>query len=170
MKFDLRKFLAVVAQVGPVVLAAVPGGQKIGAIIPQVVDAIGEAEQIKGATGAEKKAHVLNVVRTAVNVANSSGRVKLDSAEVEAVASAGVDAVIGTVHVIDGAKVDKNAASGSASFGAGTATGAAGSVPGVDTAQRASDLGDGHATHGHGSNDHLPPAPSASGTDTDRKP
>jgi len=166
MKFDLHKFLAVVAQVGPVVLAAVPGGQKIGQVIPQIVDAIGEAEQIKGATGAEKKEHVLKVVRTAVGVANQTGKVKLDTAEVEAVAGAGVDAVIGTVHVIDGAKVDKGATSGAG----GRANLAAGSLPGVDTAARSSDLPDGKATHGHGSGDHVPstPAPGASSAaDTD---
>ena len=164
MKFDLRKFLAVVAQVGPVVMAAVPGGEKIGQIIPKVVDAIGEAEQIRGATGAEKKAHVLNVVKGAVDALNTSGRVKLNPGEVEAIASQGIDTVVATVHVIEGAKVVKPG-TGSTSPGAGTTAGVAGSVPGVDTAPRSSDLGDGRATHGHGSSDHLPPAPAASGTD-----
>lgn len=150
MKFDLHKFLAIVSQVGPVVLAAVPGGEKISGIIPQVVQAIGEAEQIKGATGAEKKAHVLNIVRNATTVANT-GRQRVDPAEVEAVASAGVDAVIGTVHVINGATVDKGITGPGIIGPAGALK--AGTVPGVDTAARASDLGDGRATHGHGSSD-----------------
>lgn len=156
MKFDLRKFLEVVGQVGPVVMAAVPGGQKIAPIIPKVIQAIGEAEKIKGATGAAKKEHVLNVVRSSVEVANATGRVKLDAGDVEAIASQGIDTVIATVHVIEGAKVDKTGGASSSSTAAGMAAGTASSLPGVDTATRASDLPGGHATHGHGSADDLP--------------
>lgn len=101
MKFDFHKFLAVVRQIGPVVLAAVPGGDKIPAdLIPTIVDAVGEAEQIKGATGAEKKAHVMAVVAAGVKTANATGKVTLDAAEVEAIASHGVDAVVGATKVV----------------------------------------------------------------------
>lgn len=105
MKFNFHKFLEVVRKVGPVVLAAVPGGDKLPSdLVETVVDAIGEAEQIKGATGADKKAHVMAVVAAGVKTANATGKVKLDADEVAAVASAGVDAVVGTVKVVEGAK------------------------------------------------------------------
>lgn len=100
MKFDLNKFLTLVGTIGPIVLANVPHGEKIATQIPTIIAAIGEAEQIKGATGAEKKAHVLSIVAAGVNVANASGHVTLDPATVQAVASSGIDAVIGAVQVV----------------------------------------------------------------------
>jgi len=110
MKFNLTKFIAVVSQIAPVILAAVPGGDRIGPLIPDITRAITAAEQMKGATGAAKKAHVLTIVKGSVATANATGKVTLDPAEVERVASDGVDAVIGTVHVIEGATVVKGAA------------------------------------------------------------
>jgi hypothetical protein len=101
MKFDFHKFLAVLRQVGPIVLASVPGGDKIPTdLIPTIVDAVGEAEQIKGASGEEKKAHVMAIVAAGVKTANATGKVHLDADEVAAVASHGVDAVVGTVKVV----------------------------------------------------------------------
>lgn len=104
-RFDLARFLAVLAAVGPVMLTLVPGAEKIGALIPVVVAAIGDAEQIKGATGPQKKAHVLAIVAAGVAVANSTGKLKLDAAEVAGVASGGIDTVIAAIHVANGAKV-----------------------------------------------------------------
>jgi len=106
-KFDLTKFLTIVNAVAPIVLLTVPKGEKIGQFIPTITQAIVSAEQIKGATGAEKKAHVLEIVAAGVATANATGKVKLDGSEVAAVAGAGIDAVIGTVAVIQGAKVVK---------------------------------------------------------------
>lgn len=161
MKFNLGKFLNVVAQIGPVILAATPGGEKIPTdLIPKIVGAIGEAQQIKGASGADKKAHVMSVLRTGVEVANATGRVKLDADEIQAVASTGIDNVVATVKIVQGAKVavDPSVAS-AAGVGVVEQGGIAGaSRPGVDTSQRQSDTGGGHATHGHGSADNLPPA------------
>jgi hypothetical protein len=110
MHFNFHKFLAVVAKVGPMVLLAVPGGDVIAPLIPVITAAIGDAEQIKGATGPEKKAHVLAVAAAAVTTLNATGKVTLNPTEVAQITSAGVDAVIGTVHVIEGAKVVKAAA------------------------------------------------------------
>lgn len=105
MKFS--KWLNVVKLVAPIVLANVKGGDKIAAVIPVITDGIAEAEQIKGASGADKKAHVLNVVQAGVAAANATGKVKLDPAEVQAIASGGIDTVVNTIHAIDGAKVSK---------------------------------------------------------------
>jgi hypothetical protein len=156
MKFDFHKFLAVVAQVGPIILAATPGGEKIPTdLIPKIVGAIGEAQAIKGASGAEKKAHVMNVLRTGVEVANATGKVKLDADEIQSVASTGIDNVVATVKIVQGAKVAVDPAVAHAAGVGVEHGGIAGSVPGVDATTKASDLGDGHATHGHGSGDNL---------------
>lgn len=100
MKFHLHAFLDLVGKLAPVVLSAVPGGDKIAPLIPVITHAVTEAEQIKGASGADKKAHVLNVVDAAVTTLNATGKVKLDPAEVQAISANGIDAVIGAVHVV----------------------------------------------------------------------
>lgn len=105
MKLD--RFLAVLNAVAPAILLAVPNGDKIAAVIPQITHGIAEAQQMKGATGPEKKAHAMSIANDAVQSLNATGKVKLDSNEVQAVASHGIDAVVGTIHVIDGAKVVK---------------------------------------------------------------
>lgn len=100
MKFNFGKFKSLVRLLGPVVLAAVPGGEKIAPHVDTVLDAIEEAEQIKGATGPAKKAHVLAIVAKGVATANATGTVKLSASDVEAIASHGIDAVIGAVKVV----------------------------------------------------------------------
>ncbi len=107
MKFDFHKFLNIVGGVGPLVLMAIPGGGVIAPLVPVIIHAIGEAEAIKGATAAQKKAHVLAIVEASVATANSTGKVKLDLPEVLAVSSTGIDTVIGTVNIITAAKPPK---------------------------------------------------------------
>jgi hypothetical protein len=104
MKFDFHKFVAIVSQLGPLVLAAVPGGEKIAPLIPVITGAIAEAEQIAGATGAEKKAHVMAIVKAGVETANATGKVTIDLATVQQAADGGIDAVLNTVKAIEGAK------------------------------------------------------------------
>lgn len=112
MKLNINKWLTIVSQIAPIVLLAVPGGAAIAPLVPVITHAITEAEQIKGASGADKKAHVLNTVQDAVTTINATGKAKLDPAEVQAVAGQGIDAVIATVHVVEGAKIVKAPASG----------------------------------------------------------
>lgn len=107
MKFNLGKFLAVVAQIGPVILAATPGAEKFAPVVGPIVGAIGAAEQLAGASGPEKKAHVLEIAKAAVKTANATGKVQIDEADVEEIVGTGVDNVIKTIHVIEGAKVEK---------------------------------------------------------------
>lgn len=108
-KFDFHKFLQVIGLIGPGVLLLVPGGVLLAPLVPVIIHAIGEAEAIKGASGAEKKAHVLAIVEASVTVANTSGKVALDPAAVQAAAGNGIDAVIATVHIIETAKPVKAA-------------------------------------------------------------
>lgn len=114
MKIGLGKFKALVRLLGPVVLSAVPGGEKIAPHVDTIVDAIETAEQIKGASGPEKKARVLEVVKKGVEVANATGKVTLDASEVEAIASHGIDAVVGAVNVVGAAGAPKGPASAAA--------------------------------------------------------
>lgn len=110
MKFDRKKFLFLVNALAPLVLANVKGGDKVAEFIPIVTDGIIAAEQIKGATGAEKKAHVLDLVAAGVAGANATGKVKLDASAVTTAAGDGIDAVIGAIHAIEGGKIVKPAA------------------------------------------------------------
>jgi hypothetical protein len=103
MKFNLSRFIEIVDRVGPSVLAVVPGGDKIAPLIPKIVHGIKEAQAIKGASGPEKKEHVLNALTDGADVAAAAG-VQISSEEVTAIASRGIDTVIEAVHVVEGAK------------------------------------------------------------------
>jgi hypothetical protein len=109
-KADLDRFLMLVNALAPVVLEKVKGGDKVVRFIPSITQGIVAAEQIKGATGAEKKARVLEIVAAGVATANATGQVKLNPAAVAAAASGGIDAVINTIHAIEGGKIAKPAA------------------------------------------------------------
>lgn len=100
MKIHFGKFKSLVRVLGPMVLASVPGGDKIAQHVDVVLGAIEEAEAMKGASGADKKAHVLAIVAAGVQEANASGKVHLDPAAAQAIASHGADAIIATVNAI----------------------------------------------------------------------
>jgi len=106
MKFDFQKFVEVIKTVAPVVLVAVPGGQVLAPIVPAIVHGIEQAEQIPGASGIRKKEHVLEIVKSATAVANAAGA-RLDPAAVQDAAGKGIDAVIGTVKIVEGARPAK---------------------------------------------------------------
>ena len=78
----LTKFLDIIKLVAPVILASVPKGDKIAPLVPVIANGIAEAEQIKGASGAEKKAHVLSIVDAGVTSVNATGKLHLDPSEV----------------------------------------------------------------------------------------
>lgn len=109
-KFDFHQFLTLINTIGPLVLLSVPGGARLAPLVPVIIGAIGDAEAIKGASGPEKKAHVMSIVAAGVTTANATGKVALDPADVASVADNGIDAVVGTLNVIKGAKVVKPAA------------------------------------------------------------
>lgn len=156
MKFNLSRFVEIVDRLGPAVLAVVPGGDKIAPVVPKIVHGIKEAQAIKGASGAEKKAHVMAILEDGADVANAAGG-HVSADELKSIASHGIDAVVEAVHVVEGAKATRPGEAPPASSSAAAAA-APSSLPGVDTAPRSSDLPGGRATHGHGSADNLPPA------------
>lgn len=112
MKFHLDAFKNAVRVFAPIVLPMIPHGDKIAPLIPTITGAIEEAEAIKGASGAEKKAHVLAIVQAGVATANATGHVTLNPAEVGAIASNGIDAVIGAVKAVEQAHGDAPPLSG----------------------------------------------------------
>lgn len=106
-KFDLHKFLGLVQVFAPLVLSQVKGGEKIVAIIPDITNGIISAEQIRGATSEQKKAHVMEIVEHAVAVNNATNSTKFNVDEVKTVADNGIDAVVGTINIVEGTKVVK---------------------------------------------------------------
>ena len=89
----------------PVVAMAIPGGSAFASLVPILIRGINEAEQIKG-TGAQKKAHAMEVVLAAATGTNAAlvaaGKAPaLNVADVQATVSHGIDAVIGVVNLVE---------------------------------------------------------------------
>lgn len=99
-KISGNKWFQLVTMLAPVILANVKGGDKIAPVIPAVVAGITEAEQIKGGTGEQKKAHVKGLATAAVAAANATGKIRLDDASVQASIDQGIDAVIAAVNAV----------------------------------------------------------------------
>ena len=103
MKWHLKEIRNAIRSIAPAVLPLVPGGAKLAPILNTITTAMEDAEAIPGATGAEKKAHVLSIVAAGVATANSSGKIKLDPVEIEAIASSGIDTTIRAVKAVQAA-------------------------------------------------------------------
>lgn len=102
----LPKWLSLVQSFAPLVLiaAGVPP-----VLVTSIAASIEEAEQIPGATGADKKAHVLNITRDAIDASNvAQGRQHLDPTKVVAVVSKGIDLAVETVDLVHDRTTDPN--------------------------------------------------------------
>jgi L-asparaginase II len=104
MNAKLRGFLKQLRRVAPIILAVtVPGGK--GVQIASVIErGMSAAEQIKGADGAAKKAHVLSLVAVAVDAENMRKGKRLNKLAVIQTASAAIDTVVGVVNVASAAR------------------------------------------------------------------
>lgn len=95
----MGKWLEILKDLGPVIVRFIPGlDPKFG---PLIVAAIGEAEQLAGATGDDKKRHALGLVKVgaeATNAATSSARV--DVPKLTDAASKAIDAVVQGVNAV----------------------------------------------------------------------
>ncbi len=90
-------FLKIAHTVGPVVLAFTP----LAPIAGTVSAAIGEAEQMEGASGAEKLAHVTAIAITAAQAANDqAGHQVIDPAVVAATAQAAIATTVGAIKLV----------------------------------------------------------------------
>lgn len=74
-------------------------------LLPLIMHGIQTAEGMKGATGAEKKAAALELVRTGLTgVETATGKHPLDIPETAAAVENGIDAVVGMVNAVKKAK------------------------------------------------------------------
>ena len=96
----LNAILGLVGKFGPMILPTVPGGAKVVPFIPVITHGIVEAEQLKGASGAEKKAHVLNVLADSVTALNATGKTHLNLGELQGIAGHGIDTTIEIVNAL----------------------------------------------------------------------
>lgn len=95
------KWRDIVRIVVPVVLSLIPAGRQYTALIPVIVNGIDEAEAIKGASGADKKQHVLNLVANAVDAINgAAGKTVLGATAAQVVAGNLIDAAVSVVNLV----------------------------------------------------------------------
>jgi hypothetical protein len=91
-------WLRLVTLLAPVVLMAVP---KAAPIAPYVIAGITEAEQIKGASGPDKKTHALNVVEDGIKAINAvTASNKVLPAEGRAIAADVIDTVVMITNIV----------------------------------------------------------------------
>lgn len=95
----MSKWFAILKLIVPVVLAAVnPALAPLAGIITQ---GIGEAEQIPGATGADKLAHVVNLsVLSAQGVNAGAGRVIVDPTLVQSSAASAISTAVDIANLL----------------------------------------------------------------------
>jgi hypothetical protein len=90
-------FLKIARTVAPVVLQFTPLAPISGA----VTVGIQEAEQIEGASGTEKLAHVTNIAVEAANAANAqAGRIVVDPDMVQAEAAKAISTAVGAIKLV----------------------------------------------------------------------
>lgn len=91
------KWLDVLEQVGPIVIALSP----LAPIAPAVVAGIRAAEAIPGATSSQKKAKTMEIVSAAVQGANAqAGKVVVDPNEAMLAADNAIDTIVHVTNVI----------------------------------------------------------------------
>ncbi len=97
----VNKWLALAQMLAPVVLMNVPHGDKIAPYVPIITAGIQEAQQIPGASGADKKAHVMNLAMAAFQSLQQTGKVHLSASDFQATVGAGIDATVGTINLVN---------------------------------------------------------------------
>lgn len=71
------------------------------ALIPTITHAIAEAQGLPGASGPDKKAHVISIVRDGIDALNTAkGKTVIDPAKAVAAASGGIDTTIATINLV----------------------------------------------------------------------
>lgn len=99
---ELMKWLDILKVVGPIVAMSIPGAQPL---VPVIVAAIGEAEAIPGASGAEKKAHVVNVAIAAAEGVNVAAKKQImDPTTVSQTTSSAIDTIVGVTNLVQQAQ------------------------------------------------------------------
>lgn len=90
-------FLSIARIMAPLALSFTP----LAPIAGPVAAAIGEAEQIEGASNAQKLEHVTTIAVQAAHAANDqAGRLVLDPALVQAAAATTISAVVDSINLV----------------------------------------------------------------------
>lgn len=98
----MKKWLSLAANLAPLVLMGIPGMPIV--LVPLIVHGIQEAQQIAGASGAAKKAHVLASVTDGIAAVNGvKGKQVVDPAIVTTVVSPAIDTTIGVIKAVQAA-------------------------------------------------------------------
>jgi len=86
-----------VQQLAPMVLAFTP----LAPIAPFVSAGIQEAEQIQGASGADKLAHAINIARQGIAATNAqAGRTVIDPNLADSAIAAGINTTVSVVNIV----------------------------------------------------------------------
>lgn len=93
-------WLALAAQIAPLILSFIPLLQRHPAIIPAVAQGIQIAEGIPGASGSDKKNAVVGLVNAGIAAANVERPGTIDQASTAAAVSAGIDATVAAINAI----------------------------------------------------------------------
>lgn len=97
MHFDLKSFAKNVAKLAPILLPLAGVPPELTGLITH---GITTAEHLPGATGAEKKAYVQDLVRTGAQSVNAAaGKTVVSVDEVDSAVSTGIDAVVSAVKL-----------------------------------------------------------------------
>jgi hypothetical protein len=95
----MQKWLAVVVNLLPMILAFIPGMPAM--LVPVIIQGINEAEQMKGASGPDKKQHVLSLVNLAIATTNATAkRTVIDGAKAMLVIDHAIDTGIAIVNLL----------------------------------------------------------------------
>lgn len=105
MAFPYQQFIAALTQVGPMLLPLIPGGAVIAPFVPTILKTIADAEKKPGATGAEKRAYVQQIVAGGVEIANRAKPGSVDGPLVVEASGHYVDAIVTSINAVRAAKV-----------------------------------------------------------------
>lgn len=93
----MNRWLTLVTGMLPVIFTFIP---KLPAVlVPVIIQGIQEAEQIKGATGAQKKDHVMALVHLAIQTINAAKKRDVIGADALAVIDRAIDTGISVVNL-----------------------------------------------------------------------
>jgi hypothetical protein len=94
----LLKWLELVKNLAPFILASVPGVPPV--LIPAIVQGISVAEAIPGANGAAKKAAVLQEIAIGLQTTNAIRPGTIDTVSVLGAVNSGIDATVNAINAI----------------------------------------------------------------------
>jgi len=101
MKFDLKKFAAIVSQVAPIALMAAGVPPEITA---KVTHLIVLAQSKPGKSGSEKKAFVLDALKTGASITDDLHNPAIDDIDEEQLTGAVAAGIDGTIAMVDAVK------------------------------------------------------------------